>query len=847
MNTKPGAAGHSFEATAAFEANGAGSRTESGGAPPTSTDPRPDEPASRADRTPDVEAQEVRFTAIERWQTRLDRSPEWAQPEWLARLARPLPDFERRDAAETAREAVGDRSRDRFEHHEDRARSAERSGRWADAVAHWRRAIEIRPDQAAPRIALGLALELAGRLDEADAALEASIEAAPDSPAGPVQLANFARRHRRWVRMEMACSLAAAHCPNDPKGLIQLSRILASAGDYERSLYLIRRYRGLRPTDHFGWYAESWLLEHMGERDAHLAVLDEARSALADRPAELALFLDRIGAHDEARSARSAVIAAGDQTEILDLAAAYRRLGRLDAVYHLTAHERSSLLADQKAWLTEICARTGTSRSMLRDHVDRADPMSLTVRVLERIASLARVEGKATDPPRNVALCNLSFAGIGGGQRSTIITLAAIGRHPCPFERVTFVTGERSKIESAEHSLSAHLDGLDVEVRSIDQYSGPRAAGDGQDQGSAEPWQELLAYLPDEIRDKTLGLYGALLDIRPDVAILWGTTRASLLPMGLAAVMARVGRVILSSRGIGTLDYAHTSSTFGSPVESHFFRRLVRALLVLPQFRLMVPARHLVGPLSDLLDLDLSDAAVIPNGIVAEFLGPETAESPGELWTRPSADCLVVGGVFRLCVEKQPMLWLEMAARVRARLADRDVRFIIVGGGQFAMTVRRAAEALGLSDCLTLVGENEWVRHWLAQMDLFVLTSKSEGCPNSVIEAQYFGVPVVTTDMGPAHEVICDGETGWIVDRMDAEAVADRVCWCLARPDWLAAARRRARAFARSTFALERMRADLIDLVAGSPLAGRPAAAATKEKTQGDVPGDLAAFGSSPS
>ena len=155
------------------------------------------------------------------------------------------------------------------------------------------------------------------------------------------------------MRMEMASGLASVHRPNDPAGLEQLARLSAATGDYERSLDLIRRYRRLRPTDHFGWYAESWLLARMGDRDARLALLAEARSFLAGRPAELALFLDRLGIYDKARSVRGAVIAAADPREILDLATAYRGLGRLDAVYHLTANDLSPLLADQKAWLTE--------------------------------------------------------------------------------------------------------------------------------------------------------------------------------------------------------------------------------------------------------------------------------------------------------------------------------------------------------------------------------------------------------------------------------------------------------------------------------------------------------------
>lgn len=754
--------------------------------------------------------------AGEFWRSCLERFPEHAEPFWFVEYAQALFGLGRLDEAETACQAMVDRYPDHFECHQGLARLAERRGQWTDALTHWRRAIDIRPDRAAPRIALGVALEQLGRLDEAEAAFEASIEAAPDSPAGAIRLAVFADRHRRWMQLETASNLAIAHRSNDPADLDRLARLSARTGNDERSLDLIRRYRGLRPTGHFGWYAESCLLKRMGDRDAHLAFLAEARSALAVRPAELALFLDRLGIHDEARSVRGAVIAAADPQQILDLAIAYRGLGRLDAVYHLTAHDHSPLLAHHKAWLTETCAKTGTSTAMLRDHVDRAEPMSLTVRVVERLASLATVKVKETNSPANIALCNLSFTGIGGAERSAIAALTALCRRPRPFERVTLVTAERSRLESAAHSYFSQLGGIDVEVRSIMPGPGPRAEGNGQDPGPVELWRDLLMYLPDEIRRTTLDMYDALLDIRPDVAILWFTGGLfNALPVGLAALMARVGRVIVSPRSLAALDFACSPEVFSSPVDSHIYRGILRAFLALPQVQLMVNSQHMLRSLGDLLDLDLRDAAVIPNAIVEELLGPETGKPPVEQWTRPPAGCLVVGSVFRLAPQKQPFLWLEMAKRVRARLADRDVRFILVGGGPLASGVRRAAEAYGLSDCLTLIGETTEVRHWLAQMDLFVHTSLHEGSPNSIIEAQYFGVPVVTTDMGPAQEVIRDGETGWIVDRMDAEAIADRVCWCLTRPDWLGAARRRARAFARSTFTLERQRADLIDLVRG--------------------------------
>ena len=53
----------------------------------------------------------------------------------------------------------------------------------------------------------------------------------------------------------------------------------------------------------------------------------------------------------------------------------------------------------------------------------------------------------------------------------------------------------------------------------------------------------------------------------------------------------------------------------------------------------------------------------------------------------------------------------------------------------------------GLKRRILLTGFEEDVASWLDEMDIFLLTSITEGLPNVLIEAQGFGVPVVTTDV----------------------------------------------------------------------------------------------------
>ncbi len=72
-----------------------------------------------------------------------------------------------------------------------------------------------------------------------------------------------------------------------------------------------------------------------------------------------------------------------------------------------------------------------------------------------------------------------------------------------------------------------------------------------------------------------------------------------------------------------------------------------------------------------------------------------------------------------------------------------------------------------------LAGERDDVPDVLARADVFVLSSRSEGMPISVLEAMAAGLPVVATAVGGVPEIVVDGETGLLVPAGDADALAD--------------------------------------------------------------------------
>ena len=85
--------------------------------------------------------------------------------------------------------------------------------------------------------------------------------------------------------------------------------------------------------------------------------------------------------------------------------------------------------------------------------------------------------------------------------------------------------------------------------------------------------------------------------------------------------------------------------------------------------------------------------------------------------------------------------------------------------------------SLNLSDCVSFPGVEEKAVLQIARSAVFVLSSRSEGMPNALIEAMAAGVPCVSTecDMGPK-ELIKDGQNGLLVPVDDAEAMAQAIC-----------------------------------------------------------------------
>ena len=106
-----------------------------------------------------------------------------------------------------------------------------------------------------------------------------------------------------------------------------------------------------------------------------------------------------------------------------------------------------------------------------------------------------------------------------------------------------------------------------------------------------------------------------------------------------------------------------------------------------------------------------------------------------------------------------------------ARL-EPPARALLVGDGPERMAIEAEVRRLGLAGRVTLAGERGDVPELLAASDVFVLSSRSEGLPMSVLEAMAAGLPVVASSVGGVPELVVEGETGFLVPVGDAAALA---------------------------------------------------------------------------
>jgi len=126
-----------------------------------------------------------------------------------------------------------------------------------------------------------------------------------------------------------------------------------------------------------------------------------------------------------------------------------------------------------------------------------------------------------------------------------------------------------------------------------------------------------------------------------------------------------------------------------------------------------------------------------------------------------------IGFVGRLSEEKGVQTLIEAMATIRMKVPR--VRLLIAGTGPTEQRLRKSVQDADLGDSISFLGFCSNAFEVMGKLDVFVLPSRTEGCPIVVLEAMAMGVPVVATNVGGTPELVKDNVTGLLV-KSDAPA-----------------------------------------------------------------------------
>jgi glycosyltransferase involved in cell wall biosynthesis len=201
--------------------------------------------------------------------------------------------------------------------------------------------------------------------------------------------------------------------------------------------------------------------------------------------------------------------------------------------------------------------------------------------------------------------------------------------------------------------------------------------------------------------------------------------------------------------------------------------RLMRSLIArfYPQADQVFPSSEGVKEGLTRFGVDRDQMQVVYNPVSLSEIDQAASAAPPDANTGSIPTIITVG---RLAYQKDHHTLLRAFALARSRL---DARLVLVGQGPLRDELTALARELGISDRVIFAGWQQNPFAWMANADLFVLSSRFEGFGNVVIEAMACGLPVVSTDCpsGPG-EILAGGDAGILVPVGDAQALADAMC-----------------------------------------------------------------------
>jgi glycosyltransferase involved in cell wall biosynthesis/tetratricopeptide (TPR) repeat protein len=681
-----------------------------------------------------------------------------------------------------------------------RATLLERARRQGEAEAEYRAAIERAPADQTPLI--GLARLLSSGSNPAEAAeLFATVHRLnPRRPDALLGLGRTLERLEKWNEALSAYEKVLELDGGNANALLYRGRLLRRVGRIEDSIAQWRRVSAMVPQNADAWHELVYMLATAEREGEALEALDAAEAAL-EPSARIAARLANTAAvaqfHDRAVRYFERAIAA-EPTEAVHFAQLgqyYFQQGVADGAFHYLLDSRDLRPADLPV-AKRLVEVVHALNDLGIDHVAlRTGPRTVGEILLpERLFGLVHRIVDHQVPPydpvrRRIAVVSASLAP-GGAERQVVNMLRGLAAQHLDLDLSLFCIS-LSKQGRRDFYLPM-LDDTGVDVVVYD----PNSLRDYLRTPEVAPYARLIRRFPEDMVGPIAHWLIEFRRRRPEVVHAWQDSTN--LTAVVAALLAGVPRIILCTRSVRPDNPRRRLK--------RFMQDAYRTVLAHPSVVLSNNSRAGANDYADWLGLEPKAVEVVYNGIDFDKLEQSVdLDAAGRVRTDLGIplDAPILGSAFRMSEEKRPSLWVEVAGAVARQ--DPRVHFIVCGDGPERRDMSELAARLGIADRLHLPGPQTNIASWYKAMDVVMLTSRHEGLPNVLLEAQCLGVPVVAPDVGGMSETVWQGTTGWTIKDANAALLAERVLHCIANVEWRQGARAAAPSFVKKRFGMQAM------------------------------------------
>lgn len=180
------------------------------------------------------------------------------------------------------------------------------------------------------------------------------------------------------------------------------------------------------------------------------------------------------------------------------------------------------------------------------------------------------------------------------------------------------------------------------------------------------------------------------------------------------------------------------------------------------------------------------DRTIVPSEIIGEEL--KTYEGLQKPYTvvplvlhmpdyhkRDKQQISTFGVATRLSREKNQDLLIQIMSIIKTKNQTTHIKLILIGDGPEKKRLVQLKKNLKLDDNVVLTGPFARVEQFIDRIDIVTLLSDVESTPATLLEALYFGKPIIATDVGSISSIVIDGFNGYIVDKNNLEEIADKI------------------------------------------------------------------------